>query len=154
MSLESWLQSGYLLRHQATVAEVRKLLGLVDRELSDAAVQGLSSDGRFMHAYDAALQLCTIALHVSGYAVNRRVKGHHAYTINSLEHTLGQQQTSVYLSTCSTQRHHSLHHSLYDHAGVVSEQDAQDLLQTARQLRTEVLDWLRANHPNLLPPGY
>lgn len=149
MTLESWLQSGYLLRHQATVPEVQKLLGLVDRELSDAAVQGLSADGRFMHAYDAALQLCTIALRASGYAVGKG-KGHHAYTINSLEHTLGQQENAAYLSQCSRVRSRSL----YDSAGVVSEQDAQDLLQTARQLRTEVLDWLRANHPNLLPQGF
>lgn len=151
MSLENWLQSGFLLRHQPTVAEVQKWLGLVERELSDAAVQGLSDDGRFMHAYDAALQLCKIALHVSGYEVSKG-RGHHSYTINSLEYALGQQHrdNTVYLSKCSTQRHHSL----YDHAGVVSEQDAQDLLETARQLRTDVLSWLRANHPNLLPKGY
>src|SRR5437870_2921558 len=137
MSLENWLQSGYLLNHQATVAEVQKLLGLVDRELSDAAVQGLSADGRFMHAYDAAFQLCRVALHVSGYAVSKG-KSHHSFTINSLEYTLGQEQAenTIYLSKCSTQRHHSL----YDHAGVVSEQDAQDLLDTARQLMVEVLN--------------
>ena len=150
MSLENWLQSGYLLNHQATVAEVQKLLGLVDRELSDAAVQGLSADGRFMHAYDAAFQLCAIALHASGYEVGKG-KGHHAYTINSLEHTLGPQQAAntMYLSKCSTQRHHSL----YDHAGVVSEQDAQDLLDTARQLMVEVLNWLRVHHSSLVPHG-
>ena len=49
MSLESWLQSDYLGRHQATVAEVQKLLGVVDRELSDSAVKGLSADGQFIY---------------------------------------------------------------------------------------------------------
>src|SRR5260370_38039939 len=103
MSLENWLQSGHLSKHQATVAEVQKLFGVVDRELSDSAVPGLSADGSFMHAYDAALQLCTIALHACGCQVGKG-KGHHAYTINSLEYTLGQQQASnrVYLSRCST----------------------------------------------------
>jgi hypothetical protein len=151
MTLESWLQSGYLARHQATVAEIQKLFGLVDRELSDAAVQGLSADGRFMHAYDAALQLCTLALHVCGYQVSKG-PGHHSRTINSLPFSLGQQQATnaIYLSKCSTQRSHSL----YDHAGVVSAQDALDLLETARQLRAEVLGWLRTSHPNLLPKGY
>jgi hypothetical protein len=151
MSLENWLQSGYLSKHQATVAEVQKLFGLVDRELSDAAVPGLSTDGRFMHAYDAALQLCTIALHANGYAVGKG-KGHHAYTINALQYALGPQHAAdtAYLSKCSTQRNHSL----YDYAGVVSDQDAQDLLDTARQLRAAVLSWLRAQHPKLLPKGY
>jgi hypothetical protein len=31
MSLDSWLQNGYLLKHQATVAEVQKLLGQGER---------------------------------------------------------------------------------------------------------------------------
>jgi len=104
-----------------------------------------------MHAYDASFQLCNIALRVSGYAVSKG-KSHHSFTIGSLEYTLGQEQSenTIYLSKCSTQRHHSL----YDHAGVVSEQDAQDLLETARQLRLEVLKWLHADHPNVLPKGY
>jgi hypothetical protein len=151
MSLENWLQNGYLVKHQATVADVLKLLGVVDRELADAAVQGLSPDGRFMHAYDAALQLCTIALHASGYAVGR-VKGHHNYTINSLPYTLGQQHAdiAIYLSQCCTRRNHSL----YDRAGVVSEPDARDLLEAACQLRAEVLACIRTEYPSLLPKGY
>jgi hypothetical protein len=151
MSLESWSQSGYLEQHQATVAEVHKLFGLVDRELSDAAVAGLSADGRFMHAFDAALQLCAIALHASGYKVSKG-KGHHSYTINALPFALGRQQeaNSRYLSKCSTLRNHSL----YDYSGVVNEQDAQELLEIARQLRANVLNWLRANYSNLLPKGY
>ena len=144
------MRNGYLLKHQATVAEVQKLLGLVDRELSDAAVQDLRADGRFMHAYDAALQLCTIALYAGGYAVSKG-KSHHAYTINSLPYLLGEQtENAIYLSKCSTQRHQSL----YDRAGVVTEQDAKDLLDTAHQLREEVLRWFRANHPSLLPKGF
>ena len=39
MSLQNWLQIGHLTNHQATVAEVRSLLGIVDRELADSAVQ-------------------------------------------------------------------------------------------------------------------
>jgi hypothetical protein len=44
--------------------------------------------------------------------------------------------------------------SLYDHAGVVQKQDADDLLVAARQLRTDVLTWLRSQHPDLLPSGF
>ena len=40
MSLENWLQSGYLLEHTPTVAEVQKRLALVSRELSDAGATG------------------------------------------------------------------------------------------------------------------
>jgi hypothetical protein len=150
MSLETWLQNGHLRRHEATVAEVRQLFGLIDRELSDAAVSGLSTDGQFMHAYDAAYQLCRLALHVSGYEVAKG-PGHHSMTINSLRFTLGAEQidNEIYLSKCSRQRNQTL----YDYAGVVSAQDAADLRQTAVELRATVLNWLRANHSALLPRG-
>src|SRR5438034_8639110 len=126
MSLQNWLQMGYLIKHQATVAEVRSLLGVVERELADAAVAGLSDDGRFTHAYDAALLLCKLALHASGFEVQKRAAGHHALWINSLEFTLGDTHkgTLIHLSKSSKLRHTSL----YDHAGVAQKQDADDLL--------------------------
>jgi len=143
------LRIGHLINHEATVAEVRSLLGVVDRELSDAGVEGLSNDGRFTHAYDAALLLCKLALHASGFEVQKRAPGHHSIWINSLEFTLGDahKETLIHLSKSSKLRHTSL----YDHAGVVQKQDADDLLAAARQLRTEVLTWLNSHHPKLLP---
>ena len=149
MSLQNWLQIGHLINHQATVAEVRNLLSVVDRELGDAGVAGLSDEGRFTHAYDAALLLCKLALHASGFEVQKRATGHHSLWINSLEFTLGQQhkETLIHLSKSSKLRHTTL----YDHAGVVQKQDADDLLEAARQLRADVLAWLRSQHPSLLP---
>lgn len=152
MSLQNWLQIGHLINHQATVAEVRNLLGVVDRELSDAGVAALSDDGRFTHAYDAALLLCKLALHASGFEVQKRAPGHHALWINSLEFTLGDTHkgTLIHLSKSSKLRHISL----YDHAGVVQKEDSDDLLEAARQLRADVLNWIRSRHSGLLPSGY
>jgi len=152
MSLQNWLQIGHLTDHQATVPEVRNLLGVVDRELADAGVAGLSDDGRFTHAYDAALLLCKLALHASGFEVQKRAAGHHALWINSVEFTLGEGQkaTLIHLSKSSKMRHMTL----YDHAGVVQKQDAADLLEAARQLRADVINWLRSQHPTLVPSGY
>src|SRR6266516_2218268 len=134
MSLQNWLQIGHLINHQATVAEVRNLLGVVDRELADASVAGLSDDGRFTHSYDAALLLCKLALHASGFEVPKRAPGHHAHWLNSLEFTLGDTHKGmlIHLSKSSKLRHTSF----YDHAGVAQKQDADDLLEAARQLRT------------------
>jgi hypothetical protein len=152
MSLQAWLQMGQLIEHEATVAEVRNLLGVVDRELADAGVAGLSHEGRFTHAYDAGLLLCKLALHATGFQLQKRTPGHHSHWINSLEFTLGKDQkgTLVYLSKSSNLRHTSL----YNQTGVVQKEDADDLLETARQLRTDVLVWLRSNHPTLIPAGY
>jgi hypothetical protein len=152
MSLQNWFQIGHLTNHQATVAEVRSLLGVVDRELADAGVAGLSDDGRFTHAYDGALILCKLALHVRGFELQKRAPGHHGLWINSLEFTLGDTHkvTLIHLSKSSKLRHAGL----YDRAGVVQKQDSDDLLEVARQLRIDVLNWLRSQHPNLLPSGY
>jgi hypothetical protein len=152
MSLPNWLQIGHLISHAPTVAEVRNLLGVIDRELADAAVAGLSDDGRFTHAYDAAILLCKLALHASGFEVAKRTPGHHSMWINSLEFTLGDPQKGalVYLAQSSKLRHTTV----YDHSGVVQKQDADDLLAAALQLRTDVLHWLRSHHTSLLPSGY
>jgi hypothetical protein len=152
MSLMNWLEKGHLTDHRATVAEVRNLLGVVDRELADAGVTGISDDGRFTHAYDAALLLCKLALHVSGFEVLKRVPGHHALWINSLEFTLGvtHNEIMVHLSKSSKLRHTSF----YDHAGVAQKQDADDLLDAARQLRADTIVWLRKRYPTLLPSGH
>ena len=40
---------------------------------------------------------------------------------------------------------------MYEQGGVVSDKDAEELVQTARQLRTEVLVWLKAQHDELVP---
>jgi hypothetical protein len=152
MSLQNWLQIGRLSKHEATVAEVRNLLGVVDRELSDGGVLGVSDDGRFRNAYEAALILCKLALHACGFEVQKRASGHHSYWINSLVFTLGAEYkaTAIHLSQCSRLRHTGL----YDHAGVVQKQDADDLLEAARELRVAVLDWLRSQHPDLVSSGY
>src|SRR5438445_2912030 len=110
MSLQTWLQMGHLSEHQATIAEVRSLLGVVERELADADVAGLSDEGRFTHAYDAGLLLCKLALHVNGFELQKRAPGHHSHWINSLEFTLGKEQkaTLIHLSKSSNLRHTSL----------------------------------------------
>lgn len=151
MSLEQWLQNGWLRPFDATVAEIQQLLAVVDRDLSDAQAVGLSADGRFQHAYDAALQLCMIALKASGYAVQRG-QGHHKYSIDSLRYTLGSRwaEAADHIERCSRLRGQAM----YERIGVVDEQDAADLVETAKQLRADVIDWLKANHAQLLPPRF
>src|ERR1700733_2384598 len=76
-------------KHETTVAELRNLLGIVDRDLADGGVLGVSDDGRFRYAYEAALILCKLALHACGFEVQERVPGPHSFWIDSLGFTLG-----------------------------------------------------------------
>lgn len=132
MTLRQWLQNGWLQQDETTVAEIKQLLQVVDRDLGDAQATGLSSDGRFQHAYDAALQLCMIALRASGYRV-RKGQGHHKYGIESLRHTLGDQWAEMtdHIERCSRLRGQAM----YDRIGVVTEQDAQDLRLSGPQFQ-------------------
>ncbi|MCO6459749.1 MAG: hypothetical protein J5I93_31030 [Pirellulaceae bacterium] len=149
MSLEQWYRNGWLQQAEATAAELQRLLRVVDRDLGDAQAGGLSADGKFQHAYDAALQLCTVALRAAGYRV-RKGQGHHKYGIDSLRFTLGVEwsETADYIERSSRLRAQAV----YEQIGVVSQQDAEELLQAAKQLRGGVLNWLKATHPDLLPP--
>lgn len=150
-SLEQWKQNDWLVREDATLPEITQLFAVVDRELTDSDAQGLSVDGKFMHAYDAALTLCQIALRASGYRVNRRQYGHHQKTIEALPLAIGSslQATADLLVVASRKRSQSL----YDRTGVVDLRDANELVDTARLVRSEVVNWLAATRKKLLPKG-
>lgn len=67
MSLKQWADNGWLRRHESSPQEVQDLLAIVKRDLTDAATEDLSPDWQFGIAYNAALKLCTILLHASGF---------------------------------------------------------------------------------------
>lgn len=148
MSLEIWLRNGWLKAEETTIPEIQKLFQVVDRELSDARAQNLSPDGKFQHAYVAALQLCMIALRASGYKIPKGSL-HHKRGIESLRLTLGKNWSDVtdYLEVCSRHRGQAV----YESVGVVSAEDATDLLSTALKLRSDVIKWLTENHAALVP---
>jgi hypothetical protein len=150
MSLEQWLRNGWLQQAETTVAEIQRLLQVADRGVADAQAAGLSADGSFQLAYEAALQLCMIALRAAGYRV-RKGQGHHKYGTDSLRHTLGEpwSETADHIERCSRLRGQVV----YEQIGLVTEEDAQDLIHTARQLRTDVINWLKTHHAELVPPG-
>lgn len=133
-----------------SLSEMTKLFSVVDRELQDANAVGLSVDGKFMHAYDAALVLCMIALRACGYRVTKGA-GHHKHSIGSLRFTLGEcmQPLADEIEIASRKRGQAM----YDRTGVVQTLDADELLESARKLRREVLDWMAAAHPRLVPTG-
>jgi hypothetical protein len=62
MSLQKWLENGWLRPHKSGKKEIADLLRIIDRDLQDAAGD-ISADWRFGIAYNAALKLCTILLY-------------------------------------------------------------------------------------------
>lgn len=146
MSLTKWAEQGWLSPHRSSQKEINSLLKIVDRDLNDAAGHEISNDWRFGIAYNAALKLCTILLHASGYRVIG--VGHHYRTIRALPVILGKkwENDARYLDTCRNKRNIVE----YDYVGGVSEGDVEELIQFVRQLRNVVLAWLKEVHPKFL----
>ena len=73
----------------------------------------------------------------------------HYRTIAALPEILGQQRKddADYLETCRRKRNTVE----YDRAGVVTDQDASELIEFCRELQQEVRNWLSHNFPALMP---
>jgi hypothetical protein len=144
MTLTKWLENGWLRRHQTSREEIAGLLGIVDRDMADAT-STISTDWRFGIAYNAALKLCTILLYAEGYQAERALQ--HYRTIMALHLILGSQRNkdAEYLNACRAKRNLVE----YDRVGGVTDQDADELIGFVRELKEEVISWLKKNHPSL-----
>ena len=84
MSLQQWLNNGWLRPHQTDAQEIANLLAIADRDIADAGNATLSADWRFGIAYNAALKLCTMLLFAAGYRPENTLA--HYRTLLSLEY--------------------------------------------------------------------
>lgn len=148
MTLEELLAERRLRPHQTSPKEVADLLRVVARDLADAEVPQISADRRFATAYNATLQLATIALHAAGYRAAGA--GHHWITLHVLPQIMGPQAQvrADYLDNCRSKRNITD----YDRAGEVSTQEAEEILVETRNFRSELLAWLKQHYPTLLLP--
>jgi hypothetical protein len=137
VSLKQWEQNRWLKPHKTSPQEIASLLRVADRSLNDAG-GNISPDGRFGMAYNAALALCTILLHVEGYRPEKSLA--HYRTIEALPLILGKEHSAdaEYLQTCRSRRNQIE----YESAGIVSEEDVTELIEFARELRANVVKWL------------
>ena len=148
MSLERWVQNGWLRPYKTSANEVANILALVDRDLTDASREEISTDWRFNIAYNAGLQLAALVLYASGYRAGRGESKHYR-VIQALPLVMGEGFSTVcaYLDSCRRKRNVSE----YDAAGTISGKEAEDLLRTVREFKIEVETWLQHNHPEFSP---
>lgn len=146
MTLENWQKSSWLTAHKTSPQEICGLLSVADRDLADSQVKGLSVDARFTHAYNAALQSSLAALAAAGYRIAKGVSHHH-YAFQSLAYTLN--CDAVLIGNLDKLRK-KRNISDYEQAGVISEQEAAEMIQIAKSLRAGLEAWLRKQHPSLL----
>jgi len=147
--LERWVEYGWLKAEPTSREEIAGLLRIVSRDLGDADVEAISDDRRFEAAFSAARTAANIALRACGYRTTTQL-GHHLKTVESLEFSLqGDLRLIQKLKVFSKKRNATS----YDSAGNVSEQELDQAIQVAQELRRSVIAWLRKNHPELMPPA-
>lgn len=145
MSLQKWLEYGWLKAEPTSQDEIEGLLGLVARALKDADVKAISDDLRFQAAFSAALTSANIALRASGYRT-RVQTGHHQKIVESLELTLGSDPRLIHkLKVLSKKRNATA----YDASGTVSQQELAEAIKVATELSRAISEWLSAKHPEL-----
>jgi hypothetical protein len=145
MTLRNWLKSGWLIEHKPTKQETLDLLGIVDRDLQDCRIAGLSPEWRLNIAYNAALQAATAALAVCGYRAAR--EAHHFRIIQSLAFTI-RPETSVIQQLEGFRKKRNL--GAYDRMGIISDHEADEMIRLAEMLRDGVRRWLRSEFPQFI----
>ena len=126
-------------------AELDSLRSIVDRSLKDVTAPGLSADTRFVLAYDAARTLSLIVVRAEGY--RPRSVGAHYNTFLALGTVdPGFTELSLYFDICRMKRNNCE----YDFAGVMSDTDADRLLETVIQFVAKAGAWVKVHHPHLV----
>lgn len=129
MDLKRLLSEGKLQKHKTSQEELSKLRELIERNLKDAAVEGLSSDRRFATAYNAALQSAALVLYTEGYKPHGF--GHHFTTFEAARQIMGKEYDGLfdYFDSCRVKRNRVD----YDFAGEVSETETEELVKEAKK---------------------
>jgi uncharacterized protein (UPF0332 family) len=144
MSLEVWLKNKLIEKHRSSAREIASLLHICDRDLEKVTIAGLGPDWRLSIAHNAAVQAAKAALAAAGYRA--RKQGQHYLLIQSLAFTLDTDPIIIKQMDKFRQKRNI---SDYESAGLVTEQEAEEMTALAKQLRDEVEQWLRAHHPTL-----
>jgi hypothetical protein len=146
--LSDWAKSRWLAEHTPSAEEIRDLLAVVDRDLKDSAVAGISPDTQLALSYNAALQAGTAALAAAGFRAARDRKHH--WTIQSLAHTIKAKPELVNRLDAFRKKRNI---GDYERAGTTSKTEADQMRTLARQIKDDVEAWLRQEHPQLLKPA-
>jgi len=144
VSLEDWLTDKLIETHRPSAGEIANLLHICDRDLEKCQITELGPDWRLSIAHNAALQAASAALAAAGYRA--RKEGQHYRVIQSLAFTINTDPAIIKQLDKFRQKRNI---SDYERAGLVTEQEAEEMVTLAKQLRDDVEQWLRIHHPKL-----
>jgi hypothetical protein len=142
------LASHDVQRHRTSKRELDEIRAVIQRDLGDAQIAGLSADRRFAIAYNAALQTATMAIACAGYRVTAKA-GHHRVTIDAIALTVGNSGKRYvdYFETCRRKRNVID----YTRAHVATDSEADEIVKMATEFNHLVEGWIGSKFQNLKP---
>jgi hypothetical protein len=148
MSLENWASNRWLEKLGSDRAEIERLLANADGHLNDyrkAVASEMSADAQLSLAYDAIRASATAALRATGYRVVRGGGGEHFRTIEALEFSIDPKRKLIPRLDALRKKRNT---GAYDDYGLVAQGEADLAGELAAQVRKQVEDWIRKNHPD------
>ena len=146
MTWKDLLDEGRIEEHRTSMRELNDLRGVVERDLTDAQLSGLSEDRCFATAYNATLQSTKMVIACCGYRMRGAVGAHHT-TFECLKLAMGKPiyPTANFLDRCRRKRNTAD----YDAAGRVTKAEADEMLTVAASFAKKVEKWISQNYPML-----
>lgn len=147
MNLKSFLSKGYIVEASFDKEELARFLRLAERDIREASEKCHEIDWQFTIAYNAILQLASIALRASGFRATTKV-GHHWVTLAILPELLGDnfENTANYFNECRAKRNTIE----YCDTNTISQKDVEKILHEVKVFQKKILTWLKKHHPKLL----
>ena len=92
------------------------------------------------------MKLCTILVYAEGYKLEKSLA--HYRTLYALPLVLGpeKEDDADYLDFCRSKRNTVE----YDCVGVATNSEANELIGYVKELKEEVIKWIKVNHPELV----
>ena len=118
---------------------------MIATNLNDANVAGLSSQGRYEFAYNAARLMATVVIRASGYRVISRT-GHHFFTFQALETADPAFMMAAAHFDAARRKRNDFS---YDTPVSISETDADELVEAVEQFQRDAEKWIFAKNPTL-----
>lgn len=145
MSWRTLLDGKKVAVEPSSKKELDELRAMVAINLKDAKVTGISAQGRYEFAYNAARLMATIVVRASGYRVIAR-NGHHYFTFQALAASDSSFAVmAVYFDRARDQRNDFM----YDAPTAISDTDAEELVKEVAQFVIECENWISKHYPAL-----
>jgi|SRR6516162_3028130 hypothetical protein len=146
MSWKQLLAQRKIKRHTTSRQELDELRTLIERDLTDATLKGLSADRRFATAYNAALQTAKMVVACAGYRV-AGTPGHHRLHFEAAQIALGSSAHRFLDYFEMSRRKRNIIE--YDYAFAATDTEAEEILTEAKAFILFVEKWIGLKNPSL-----